>query len=137
MSATSYAASTPFSQRKHNAVITGVMVVVFWIVAAVLVTMIQRTIVTASPLSLIALKTAAIILAAFGYVQLTARHASLDHALLVGTAWLLLAMASELAATAHWTRHWFDLLGAPDSGLRNVMILAWMAAPALFAQRRT
>lgn len=113
------------------------MVVLFWIVAAVLVTTIHRTIVTASPVSLIALKAAAIILAAFGYVRLTARQATLDHALVVGTVWLLLAMASELAATAHWTRRWFELLGASDSGLRNVMILAWMAAPALFAQRRT
>jgi len=137
MSATSYVASTPFWDRKHNAVVTGVMVVLFWIVAAVVVTLIQRTIVTASPVSLIALKAGAIVLAAFGYVRLTARHTTLDHALLVGTVWLLLAMASELAATAHWTRRWFELLGAPDSGLRNVMILAWMAAPALFAQRRT
>jgi hypothetical protein len=110
------------------------IVLLFWAAAAALVFAADRTL--PSPRVGVAVKTLAIILIAFAYMRLSAREATLDHALFVGVTWLLLTIAAELLVTRHFGRSWFELLGSPDSALRNILMFAWIGAPALFAQYR-
>src|SRR5213596_261218 len=109
-------------------------VLLFWAVAAALVFWADRAL--SSPAGGVTVKTAAIVLVAFAYMRLTAREATLDHALFVGVTWLLLTIAAELLATRHFGRSWFELLGSPNSALRNILLFAWIGAPALFARYR-
>ena len=109
-------------------------VLFFWAVAAALVFWADRTL--SSPRVGVAVKTLAIVLVAFAYMRLTAREATLDHALFVGVTWLLLTIGAELLVTQHFGRSWFELLGSPDSALRNILLFAWIGAPALFARYR-
>ena len=107
-------------------------VLLYWAMAAVLVIWTDRTI--SEPPVAIGVKTLAIILVAFAYMRLTARKATLDHALFVGVTWLLLTIIAELVVTRHFGRSWFELLGSPTSALRNILMFAWIGAPALFAR---
>ena len=110
-------------------------VVLFWAAAALLVIAADRTI---SPISAgggAAVKVCAMLAIALAYMRLVEPEASLDHALFVGVTWLVLAIVGEIVMTAHSGRGWFELLGSPQSALRNVVMLAWVAAPALFARR--
>src|SRR5437016_4011456 len=109
-------------------VATGVLL--YWAMAAVLVLWADRAL--SSPVAGVGVKTAAIILVAFAYMRLTARKATLDHALFVGVTWLLLSIVAELLLTRRFGHNWFELLGSPDSALRNVLMFAWIGAPALF-----
>jgi len=110
------------------------MVVLFWIIAALIVAWAEGTLGHASPVACVAVKTCAIVMVAFMYMRLAAIEVSLDHALLVGVTWLLLAMVAEIVETQHLRHEWFELLGSPDSALRNVLMIAWIVAPALFAR---
>jgi hypothetical protein len=89
-------------------------VVFFWVVAAGLV--------FAAPSH--ALKVAVIVAVSFLYMRLTARDATLDHALFAGAAWLALAIAAEIITA-----------GKADLLVRNALMFTWIAAPALFATR--
>jgi hypothetical protein len=115
---------------------TAVMVVLFWGVAALLVAATHQTIEPITPVGSVVAKVCAIVLIAFAYVHLTVQKATLDHALFVGVVWLLLTIAGEIAMTMLSHRGWYDLLGSPASALRNVVMFAWVAAPALFARNR-
>jgi len=107
-------------------------VLLYWAMAAVLVLGADRTLTSSA--ARVGVKGTAIVLVAFAYMRLTAREATLDHALFVGVTWLALSIATELLLTRHLGRSWFDLLGSPDSALRNVLMFAWIGAPALFAR---
>ena len=109
-------------------------VLLFWAAAAVLVLWADRTITW--PVGGVLLKTLAIVLVAFAYMRLAVREATLDHALFVGVTWLLLTIGAELLVSRHFGRSWFELLGSPDSALRNILMFAWIGAPALFARYR-
>ena len=81
------------------------------------------------------LKIAAVVAVAWLYVRLIARDCTVDHALFVGVAWLLLAIAAEVTASAHFGRGWFALIGQPaHPAIRDVLLFTWVAAPALFAR---
>ena len=108
-------------------------VLLYWAAAALLVRWIDR--VVSLPVAGVGAKTSVIIAIAFAYMRLTARRASLDHALFVGVTWLVLSIATELLLTRHFGRSWFELLGSPDSALRNILMFAWIGAPALFARQ--
>jgi len=107
-------------------------VLLYWAIAAALVLGADRTLRSAA--ACLTIKTAAIIVIAFAYMRLTAHEPTLDHALFVGVTWLALSIMAELLLTRHLGRSWFDLLGSPDSALRNVLMFAWIGAPALFAR---
>ena len=111
------------------------MVVLFWIVAALIVAWAEGTLGHASPVACVAVKACAIVMVAFVYMRLTAAEVSLDHGLLVGVTWLVLAIVAEIVETRHVGHGWFELLGSPDSALRNVLMIAWIVAPALFARK--
>ena len=104
----------------------------FWMAAAVLVALVDRFF--SAPGASVPLKTAAIILVAFAYMRFTAPEVTLDHALFVGVVWLSLSIAAELLVSRHLRRSWFVLIGSPDSALHNLLMFAWIGAPALFAR---
>ena len=106
----------------------------FWAAAALLVTETGRAVGPVSRAGCVAVKTGAIVAIAFVYMRLTARTLSLNHALLVGAAWLVLSMAAEIVTASRLGHAWSELLGPPDSALRNVLMFAWIGAPALFAR---
>ncbi len=120
--------------RRHSATAV-VVVVLFWSAAAGMVFAIERTF-GHSPIVSTVLKAAAIIAIAFAYMRFAAPEATLDHALFVGVVWLLLAIAGEMSMTVALHRGWYALLGSPSSALRNVVMFAWIVAPALFARNR-
>jgi hypothetical protein len=109
------------------------LIVIFWSVAAVLVAIVHQRIDATSPVASAAGKVGAILVVAAAYVRLTAAGSTLDNALLVGTAWVLLGIAAEITITTASGRQWFALLGSPaNGGLRCVLLIAWIIAPALF-----
>ena len=99
--------------------------IVTWIIAALLVALVPFA----------AAKIAIIVAAAFAYMTLGARRATIHHALAVGAAWLVLDIVVELAAAAHLHHAWTALLGSPAHPLvRLLLLITWVAAPALFAR---
>jgi uncharacterized MnhB-related membrane protein len=111
------------------------LVLLFWLIAALLVIELHRMLAASSPVTCVVAQTLAILAAAFAYMKFGAADASVDHALFAGTAWLVLAILTELIMTAHDHHAWFEITGSPASALRNVLMFAWIAAPALFARR--
>jgi hypothetical protein len=79
-----------------------------------------------------AAKAAIIVAVAFAYM--TRRH-TLYHALAIGATWLVLAVVVELAMSMHLHHAWSELLGSPaHPAVRIMLLLTWVAAPALFAR---
>ncbi len=135
MSAMTY--ETPrFWERRHSLVTKVTMIVLFWAIAAVVLVTAHRTIEPLSAIACVAAKSCVLILTSLAYIRLTAREATVNHAIFVGIAWLLRAMAVEIALTASRGQGWFDLIGSPDSPyLRDVLLFSWIASPALFVRR--
>jgi hypothetical protein len=125
-------------ERKHHLLATVVWAVLFWSVAAVLVATAHQRIDSISPVACLAAKVLAIGVTAFAYIELTAREATIDHALLVGVAWVFLAIFAEVALASVGGHGWFELLGSPAKPLfRAALMAAWLVAPALFATARS
>ena len=129
---------TPHSaQRKYGAATRIALIVAFWIVAALLVAIAHQMMAAASPVISVAVETIAIVAVAGAYIRLVMPEATLDHALFAGTTWVLLGIATEIVMTANSGRQWFALLGSPaNGGLRCVLLIAWVIAPALFIRSR-
>jgi hypothetical protein len=112
-----------------------IFAVVFWAVAAALVLTANYWIEPLSPMLDGAAKAVALILAAAGYIRLCAQRATLEHALLVGAAWILLAIVVEVYEASTTGRGWFDLIGSPAHPVeRAFLLLAWVGAPSLFVR---
>lgn len=123
------------AQRNHNRAVRAAMIVVFWIAAALLVAIAHQMMVAISPVIAVAIETIAIIAVAGAYIRIVAPESTLDHALFVGTTWVLLGIAAEIIMTANSGRQWFALLGSPSNGgLRCVLLIAWIIAPSLFVR---
>jgi hypothetical protein len=85
----------------------------------------------------VVIEVGAIVAMAAAYIRIASPEATLDHALFVGTTWVLLAIAAEIVITAASGRQWFALLGSPaHGGLRCVLLIAWVIAPTLFVRSR-
>jgi len=110
------------------------LVLLFWLVAAALVAA-AHELDPWSPLTGAAVTIGAVFAVAYCYIRFCAPNAGISHALGVGTTWLVLAIAGELAISA-WLGHgWYALLGTPDRPLlRNVFLFVWIFAPAFFAR---
>jgi hypothetical protein len=100
-------------------------VVSFWAAAAALVWFAGRRGI-APPIAAMAVKAAAIVVAAFLYMRIAAREATLDHALFTGVGWLALSIGAELVTA-----------GKADLLVRSAMMFVWVVAPALFATRQS
>ena len=99
--------------------------VLSWVAAALLVALVPYA----------AAKIAIIVVVAGAYMIFGARHATIHHALAVGATWLVLAVIVEVAASTHIHHAWFALLGTPaHPAVRVVLLVTWVAAPALFAR---
>lgn len=127
-----------FSQRIHRLFITPAQVVGVWAVAALLVVVSHRTIGSVSIAACVAIKAAVILASGFVYMRLLARDATVEHALLVGVTWLLLDIGAEIAIASTFGTRWYLLLGSPAYPIfRDVLLFSWVAAPAVFARRRS
>ena len=128
--------AAPFAETRHGLATTAALVLLFWIAAAAAVATAQTHLPPVSPAAADAATIAAILLAAYSYTRFCARQAGITHALGVGSAWLVLAVAAELVMEARLAHHWYAILGSPDRPLlRNVLFFVWIFAPALFARR--
>jgi hypothetical protein len=117
-------------------VIRAALAIVFWSIAAVLVALTHQWLDAASAVASVVVEVGAIIATAAAYIRFAAPDARLDHALFVGTTWVVLAIVAEIAMTASSGRQWFALLGSPaHGGLRCALLIAWVLAPALFATK--
>jgi hypothetical protein len=119
---------------RHGRASRAALATAFWIAAALLVS-IAHSQLAASPVASVVIEAALIVIMAAAYIRIAAPDATLDHALFVGTTWVLLAIVAELIMTAHSGRQWFALLGTPaNGGLRCVLLIAWLIAPTLFVR---
>ena len=124
-----------FAAGRHSVLARGALVVFFWALAATIAIAAHASLDSMTTAGAVVVKIAAIVLVAWMYVRLTARNCTVDHALLVGITWLLLDIGAEIATTTYLGRGWFDLIGPPAKhAIRDVLLLTWTAAPALFAR---
>jgi accessory gene regulator protein AgrB len=91
------------------------IVVLFWALAAVLISLAPS----------LAAKVFVIVAVSLGYMKVAARGATIEHAILVGVTWLTLGIVAEMVTRS------FALLNG------NVLLICWIAAPALFARSAT
>lgn len=127
-----------FADSRHHPATTAVLIAAFWLAAAALAGTAQVELDPLSTAGGAVATIAAVFLAAYAYTRLCARNAGMSHALGVGTAWLMLAIAGEIAMTTHLRHGWYALLGSPDRPLlRNLFLFVWVFAPAFFARRES
>lgn len=112
--------------------VTTLAAVSFWAAAALLSAAAHSLFRSAPAAAVVVLKAAVILVVACVYMRIVASSATLDHALFTGVTWLLLAIFADVA-----THTRFELLGPPASAMRNVLMFAWVMAPALFARYRS
>ena len=125
-----------FADSRRLPVMTGALVVLFWLAAAILVVTAQVEVAPCSATAGAAATIAAIVGVAYAYTGLTVPRRGTSHALGVGIAWLVLSIAAEMLLTRRLGHGWFPLLGSPARPfLRNVYLFVWIFAPALFARR--
>ncbi|HEV2722795.1 MAG TPA: hypothetical protein VG323_22410 [Thermoanaerobaculia bacterium] len=109
-------------------------VVFFWAVAAALVLAANAWIEPVSPGLDGFVKICVLLVVAFAYMR-AMRAATLEHALLVGAAWLVLAVVVEVVEASRIGHGWFDLVGTPAHPvIRAILLIAWVGAPALFVR---
>jgi hypothetical protein len=135
-SSTTHPLATSVHGRKPHVVIRAALAIVFWGVAAFVVALAHQRLDATSPVASIAVEVSAIVAMAAAYIRIVSPEATLDHALFVGTTWVLFAISAEIIMTASSGRQWFALLGSPaHGGLRCVLLIAWLIAPALFVRQ--
>jgi hypothetical protein len=134
MTATTHSHTSQVDKPKHGAAARAGLAAAFWIAAALAVGLTNSQM-ASSPVAAVVIEVAAILMMAAAYMRIVCPEATLDHALFVGTAWVLLAIVTELIMTAHSGRQWFALLGTPtNGGLRCVLLITWLIAPAVFVR---
>jgi hypothetical protein len=127
--------ATSFAEIRHHPVTTAALVSLFWIAAAILVATCHTELDRLSPSGGAAATIAAIVLVAYAYTRMCARHAGIGHALGVGIAWLVLAIVTEITIGSRTGHGWYSLIGIPGRPLlRNVFLFVWIFAPSLFAR---
>jgi hypothetical protein len=133
MTVTTGPLASQLAKRNDRRLQRAALAAVFWIVAALAVSLAHSKV--AAPVEAAIVEVSAILVIAAAYIRIAARAATLDHALFIGTSWVLLAIITEVVMTAHSGRQWFALLGTPaNGGLRCVLLIAWVIAPALFVR---
>lgn len=134
MTATTHSHSSQLDKPKHRRATCATWAAACWIAAALSVG-IANSEMASSPVAAVVIEIIAIVAMAAAYIRCAAPGATLDHALFVGTTWVLLAITAEIIMTARSGRQWFALLGSPaNGGLRCVLLIAWLIAPALFVR---
>lgn len=102
------------------------MALVIWVLTAFVV----------GAVHVFAAKVAVIVAMAYAYMRFVVRDATMATAVIAGVAWATLSVIVEAAVGSHLHHGWYELLGSPDHALlRDVVLLAWIATPSLFARR--
>jgi hypothetical protein len=134
MTAMTHSPTSPLAKPKHRRASCAALATICWIAAALLVA-IAHSQLSSSPVASVVVEVIGIVVMAAAYMRIAAPEATLDHALFVGTTWVVLAIAAEMIMTAESGRQWFALLGTPaNGGLRCVLLIAWLIAPAVFVR---
>jgi hypothetical protein len=122
------------STARHSIAGAAASVVLCWTIAAVIVASTHARIDATAPIASVVFEVAVIVLAGFAYSRVGVRAATLHNAMLAGAAWLVFAIGADIIATL--SRHTsLVLLGTPTHLVtRNVLLVAWAGAPALFAR---
>jgi hypothetical protein len=108
----------------------------FWSLAAFIVMAASLRLDRISATGSVLAKVAVILLVAFAYMRLGVRHAAFEHALFAGIVWASLSLIAEMVMAIKVQHPWGALIGSPAHDiLRDVLLLAWIAAPAVFARR--
>jgi hypothetical protein len=114
-------------------VASALLVFVFWIAAALLAGLAHTELDPLSPLFGALVTVVSLVGVAWGYMR-ACHHSGVSHALGAGIAWLVLAIATELAITTRLGHGWYSLIGSPERPLlRTIFLFVWLFAPALFA----
>ncbi len=109
----------------------------FWVITAGAVAAAHRFLEPHSPVACLALSFLAIITMAFAYMRLVAREATIDQALFVGLGWVTLAILVEVIDVSRFSTT-YPLFGSPSHEVfRDLLVIAWLAAPVLFVRRRS
>src|SRR5882724_11191560 len=95
------------AERKHHPATALAFIVVFWAIGAILVTAAHARFDAVSPAGCALFKVALILLTAFIYIELTARTATTDHALLVGASWVMLGIVAEVVVASNVHHGWY------------------------------
>ena len=128
--------ATKFADVRHHPVMSAVLIVLFWIAAAVLVATCHAELDALSSSGAAVATIGVITVAAYAYTRLCAHQAGTSHALGVGIVWLVLAIVTEITISSRLGRGWYSLIGTPAHPLlRNLILFVWVFAPALFARR--
>lgn len=118
----------------RSSVASGVLrVSLFWALAAAALIMCDR-VPELHGLALYLVKTTLLVVVAALYMNFSAPDPTIDHALFVGVAWLMASVTAELIAGSLGSHGFSALLGSPDSPWRNLLMIGWVTAPALFAR---
>ena len=121
------------AQHFSTAVASGIA---FWAVTAWLVLMVDQRLAHVGPAACLTAKIVIIITIALAYVRLGAHDATFDHALFTGIGWAVLSIIAEMIMVSNFNRSWHPLLGSPAQPVaRDVLLLAWIGAPAMFSRR--
>lgn len=137
-----HAISTDFhpgiARSRRSSFVTAALVIGWWGVAALLVLLCDREFAHASPALSVTFKVLSIFAAAAAYMQFAARYATTDHAIIAGSSWLLFSIVTEVAIAFSSGHEWHALIGSPTHDvLRDILLLSWVAAPAVFARYRS
>lgn len=123
---------------RHHATTAVSFVILFWAIAALGVSSAHQILELRSIGAAVTMKMAIILVAAFAFARLALREATIDLALFAGVVWAALCIAAEVIAAASAHHGWFDLLGSPSRPLlRDLLLVTWIFAPAVFARRRS
>ncbi len=127
---------TTHTAPRRNVAVTAALVLLFWAIAALLVIAAHVVIDPISARGAIAAKVIAIFIAAFAFIRFAAPSTTVDEAMLVGVAWLLLDIAMHIASTKYFHWSWIAWVGVPGASiLHDLFLLSWVVAPTLFARR--
>ncbi|HEX9163967.1 MAG TPA: hypothetical protein VF980_19830 [Thermoanaerobaculia bacterium] len=111
------------------------LAILWWSWAAAFVVMAQQTFGRTSLAAVIVAKAVVILLAGAAYVKF-ARDCSVEHAIVVGAAWIVLSVAAELIVSTQTHHAWYGLLGPESSQVvRDLLLILWVASPAVSARR--
>ena len=110
------------------------LVFLFWAIAAIGVTVAHQIL---DPISAGAAAVVEILII-LGAASVTARHATIEFALFAGVGWGMLSIIAEIVATSNLSHPCYWLIGSPARPLlRDLLLVTWIFAPALFARRRS
>ena len=120
---------------RHHPIARVASTVVSWFVAVIAVIGVDQLLSAISPAACAIAKMATIVAIAFAYMRVQHDEVTVDAALLTGLAWAALTIIAEAIENTHSGHSWFALLASPDQRiLRSVLLLTWIAAPAMFAR---